>query len=223
MTPIPVDLEPARDATGALQVCLLISGILRAAGRTIVMARILLGRQLLLVERHGLWQQMPGPRPVATWHEWLRHSFPAIAGLSHDIAFTSIALASSPVFAQMSAESLGRFSSLSNAIELVREARRRGGTVAPDLVEKAASLPVREFRRELGLPGKVQLSVVVEDKQRADKLDELLDLIKGADAAAIDALVEAVRWGGERSEGSPTYALIWVHACCYHEIQGEHG
>lgn len=221
----PELVQPSDDPAAALKVCLAASDLIRRAGQATVFARIVLGRQLLVIQQKQLWRHYRvGENPnvlCMNWDEWMSRGFEHEVGMSRDIGYAALAMAKSPVFSKMPDEQAKQFSSLSNAIELVRVVNRRGGKVSEDLVQKAIDLPVREFRRATGAPEKVPVATLVDGKDRADKLEQIFNFMKGAEVHAIEAFAEALEWARQRSGDSATDSLTAIHNWVKFQIQQE--
>ena len=123
----------ADTAAGAVAFLAQSGNALRWLSRANVLCRVLLGRQLQVIQEQRLWESMD--RPIGDgeseagahyhgWDDFMSHGFPAISGLSKQTGYAALKLAQAAVLRNMSEPELRKFESLGNAFELVKLERK---------------------------------------------------------------------------------------------------
>ena len=87
--------------------------------------RMVMGRQLLVIQKDHIWERMRALAPHDTWDEFLTIGFPKITGLSRETAYGAMQLAKSNTLSALKESQLRRFGNLANAIRLARLPNRR--------------------------------------------------------------------------------------------------
>jgi hypothetical protein len=230
--PLDSDLsfsDLADTAPGALAFLVRSGDALRWLSRANVWCRVLLGRQLQVIQEQRLWESMDRPigdgesEAGARYHGWddfMSHGFPAISGLRKQTGYAALKLAQAAVFRNMSEPELGKFESLGNAFELVK-LERKGVRITEELIVAAQTLTVEAFRQMTGSGKKATVEVVVDGSDTARRLQWIANILKMADPDSLLAFQEVLQNAMLQADGNPTDAVDCINAACIHQWQQE--
>lgn len=202
---------------------------LRRIGQANVFCRILLGRQLLVIQQHQLWTNMerseaaPGGVAAAkyrSWGEFMKVGFPQITGLSPETGYAAFMLAKTEFLRNLPESELRKFGSLENAIHLVR-LQRQGVSITPELIAAAQTRTAKDFRQLTGYGKKAVVEAVVESQEAARELQRILAILKMADAGALAALREVLEHAMLLGGDNGTDAVDAVIAACVEQWRQE--
>lgn len=210
--PVPLSADPGGSMATLKRLC----ASIEFAKRADVYFRVLLGKQLLIIQQKFLWQNYilyDGNR-ARTWDDWVERGFPQVTGFSGDVAFAAVSLARSPTFRDLPPEKVARFKNLSNAIELARFEKHNGRKAPAELAEQAATEPVKQFRRRLGAPNRVPVQVLADGQEKADIIERIMKFLRLADVDALLALEETTERARMISADNPSDCLYAIHAAC---------
>ena len=221
--------EIADSHAGAVAFLAQSGGLLRTLNRASVFCRVLLGRQLLVIQEQHLWSQMERPVPdergriVGPFHSWddfLSHGFPQISGLGKKTGYAALMLAKSPTLQKLPESELRKLETLSNAFELVK-LERKGVAMNEELIAAAQTLPAEEFRQMIGAGKKATVAVVVDSRDTARLLQPIIDILKRADPDALQGIYEVFEHAMIQGGGNATDAVDCINAACLHQWQQE--
>ena len=177
--------EVADDTAGAVAFLARSGDALRSLSRANVFCRVLLGRQLLVVQQRQLWKEMDAPASdqpntarasYRSWDDFMAYGFPQITGLSKKTGYAAVMLAKAAVLQKLPESELRKFENLTNAILLVK-LERKGVPIHQDLVLAAQTLPVEEFRQMTGYGKKAIVEAVVDNSDVARALQPILAIL----------------------------------------------
>ena len=212
--PLEVELpaELAEDAAGSLEFIQNAAQSIRFASAMSVYFRVMLGRQLLVVQERALWQQFGMP-DCGTWSKFLDIGFPRLAGLSRETAYGALQLAKCKAIAGLPPIELRRFECLANAVELARAERH--GADAGALIEAAMGLPCDDFRALVGKGKPAKIEVLLDNPEVYRPLLRITNWLKRADVDTLqkfwETLERAKLYGGD----NPDDSLDSIMAACY--------
>jgi hypothetical protein len=219
--------EVADDTAGAVAFLAHGGAALRLLNRANVFCRVLLGRQLLVVQERQLWAQMPiGDEQNAarggyrSWDDFMTNAFPQITGLSHKTGYAAVMLAKSQALQKLPEADLRKFENLSNAIQLVK-LERKGVVISAELIGAAQGLPVEAFRQMTGSGKRVTVEVVVDSSDVARALEPIVAIFKMAEPDALLGLQEVVRHAMLQAGGNPSDAVDCIVAACQEQWRQE--
>ncbi len=219
----------ADTAAGAVAFLVRSGNSLRWLSRANVLCRVLLGRQLQVIQEHRLWESME--RPIGDgeseahahyhgWDDFMSHGFPAMSGLSKQTGYAALMLAQAAILRNMSEPELRKFESLGNVFELVK-LERKGVRIGEELLAAAQTLPVEEFRQITGFGKKAGVGAVVDSSDAARVLQSIVDILKRADTDALLAFQNVLRLAMIQGEENPSDAVDCICAACQHQWQQE--
>ena len=221
--------EVADDTSGAMSFLARSGDALRSLSRANVFCRVLLGRQLLVIQQRQLWREIERPArdeqnaargAYRSWDDFMAHGFPQITGLSTKTGYAAVMLAKAAVLQKLPESELRKFENLSNAIQLVK-LERKGVPISKELVAAAQTLPVEEFRQMTGYGKKATVEVVVDNGDVARALQPLLTIWKMADLDALIAFGEVFQHAMMQAGGNATDAVDCVIAACREQWRQE--
>lgn len=208
-------IDAAADPLEAVQALRDLAANLKALRGATVLCRVLLGRQLIFIQKNELWKQIeragssvqsPGLNPAkpgyTSWYNFLEEGFEPTTGLRRQTAYSAIRLAQSGVLSKLSREELLKFRRLANALELV-EAERAGVRITEDLLAQAQEMPIKMFRRE------PQLARLRAAAPQISVFDEITKFLRtaGRDTKALHHLWEVLQDALTRADRDPGRAI----------------
>ncbi len=221
--------EVADDAVGASAFLARSGNALRWLSRANVFCRILLGRQLLVIQEGRLWSQMEpsagdeqhGARgPYRSWDDFMAHGFKQISGLGAKTGYAAVMLANSETLRKLPESELKKFENLGNAFQLAK-LERKGVLIGQELITAAQTLPVEAFRQMTGSGKRATVEVDVDNSIAARALQPIVDILKLADTDALRALREVFQHAMVRAGGNATDAVDCVIASYREQWQQE--
>jgi hypothetical protein len=204
-------------------------GALRLLNRANVFCRLLLGRQLLVIQERRIWSEMAqsvgdeqnGARgPYQSWDDFMAQGFPRITGLGRKTGYAAVMLAKSQALQKLPEADLRKFENLSNAIQLVK-LERKGVVISAELIGAAQTLPAESFRQMTGFGKKPTIEVTVDSSEAACALQPIVDILKMAEPDALLGLQEVVRHAMIQGGGNATDAVDCIIAACREQWRQE--
>ena len=207
------------DGAPTIQVLRQLADNLRVLGKATLFCRILLGRQLISIQKNKVWQRIerrdhresPEGIPVwakhseqryTSWYDFIENGFELITGLHRQTAYSAIKLAHSAVLSTLSWEALSKFKRLANALELV--ALEEAGTpVTPELMVQAQEMPIKEFRTSTQAARVVPLRT----SSALTRVTALLRTTAARDAGVLDDLWAILQDAMNRANEDPVLAV----------------
>ena len=209
------EVLPAEDPEGQLAFLNLASTELKRIERANVQIRVLMGRQLLLIQSTQTWRKFPGVDDCKDWSAFVDVGFERLTGLSRETAYGALQLARCKAIAAVPIPDLGKFTSLANAILLARIERQNGG-VTREVIEAAMTEPAVRFRELVGHGKPLMLEVLVQDPLVLPALRKIVNWLKLADPDALEAFWTTLERARLHAGDNPSDTLMCVDACCYH-------
>lgn len=182
-----------------------------------VFCRIILGRQLLAIQKHQLWRD-DGHR---TWDHWLHGKFTELTKFSGETAYGAMQLARCKALSSMTESNLRSFDTLSNAIRLAR-LERNGTVVSSEMIEAARTVPAREFRLLAGHDEAGSIETETATASGAKDLTAIVALLKNADDDSLAHLRRSVELAFAAAGGNPTDLADAIHAAIQSELEAQH-
>lgn len=219
----------ADTAAGAVAFLARSGSVLRLLSSANVFYRVLLGRQLQLIQERHLWdrverssgdEQNPPAGPYHSWDDFMTHGFPQITGLSPRTGYAATMLANAPALRNLPEPELRKFENLGNAFELMR-LERRGVRVTEELLAAAQTLSVEQFRQKTGSGKKATVAVIVDGSATARVLQSIVDILKRADPDSLLAFQEVLQNAMLQAGGNVTDGVDCINVACIHQWQQE--
>lgn len=184
----------------ALEILQTVARGLDVANCATVFYRFLMGKQLVIIQEHKLWQEEAGPQ---TWDGWINDQFPVLTRFSPSTAYGAMQLAKCEALSQLDEDALRSFRLLQNALRIAR-LERRGGAVTPQLVQSAITLSSEKFRLLTGDERAGSVEVRTNGNASAMWLTKIVNLLKQADVESLKGLAEQVELMFALAGGNPT-------------------
>lgn len=188
---IPSESVVGSNAEDAMQGLQLISSALHKANQANVYCRWIMGKQLDVIQSEGLWRDIfitdSGPPP--SFEQWVSKEFVALTKFSRETAYGAMKIARAKFLASKTAEEIMEFEQMTNVMTIaIMEQRNR--PVTEDLIEKAKTMPVKEFSQIAGMPkGVRKITTTTESETNAASITYLLGVISRADPDGVDEMV----------------------------------
>lgn len=171
----------------------LLSGEIKYLASRGLRCMMLLGQVLLEIQDRELWRGR-----WESWGDFLKTGMPTYAGLSGRTAYDAMLLARSPALNRLPLDQVEAITSVSNAKRIAR-LERAGEPITSKVIEMSQTLRTEEFHRHTGATAGTKVQVWIQDPAAAQAMQRLVDLLAGATASAIAALVDLL--GSDRLVG----------------------
>lgn len=195
---------------------------LRTAARGIHIAnaanvfyRVILGKQLLIVQSAGLWRQ----DGASTWDEWIHTEFLRLTDFSGETGYAAMQLARCQTIASMDEKGLRSFRTIGNAIRLARiERKNNGQPLDRDVVEAAKTMAFQDFKLLAGHDDQGSVEVDTRTRDGAKHLTVILALLKNAEDGALKSLRSNVELTFAAAGGNATDLADAISAALISEL-----
>jgi hypothetical protein len=189
-----------------------------------VILRFVFGAGLVAIRDEGLFHELRSkehPDDPVTFDSWLRGAFRDLTGFGRETAYVAIRMSRSPVLLGMSQQEMREFRCLSNVIDIVNH-EKHGGKIDAQLLEQAKELPIREFRRSLGIPEDKSRVEIIVDKTDSGVMEEVIGFLAALEVEQLERLLEYIAYFS-LPDLHPQEAMERILSACYHNCVNPDG